>query len=137
LDNLVGEDTALLHEVSQQHQNLCKKFSDSFPQSFHRIQLNGYFTRALEDHKHTLEQMLVSTPHSCALLCLPQYDPKTMKIPKQSWGHDLNLGWGGKCWVATLWKKKMHNRVPNDINKKFGAHLSAALIRLGHQLSTY
>jgi hypothetical protein len=30
LDNLAGEDTTLLHEVSQQHQNLCKKFLGSF-----------------------------------------------------------------------------------------------------------
>ena len=57
LDNLAGEDTTLLHEVSQQHQNLCKKFLGSFPQNFHRIQLNGYITRALEDRKHTLRRL--------------------------------------------------------------------------------
>ena len=84
LDNLAGEDTTLLQETSQQHQNLCKKFPDSFPQNFHMIQLNGYIARALEDRKHTLEQRLVSTPHSCTLLYLPQYDPGTMKIPKRS-----------------------------------------------------
>ena len=94
LDNLAGEDTTLFHEASQQHQNLCKKFPYSFPQNFHRIQLNGYITRALEDRKHTLEQRIVSTPHSCTLLYLPQYDPGTMKIPKRSWGQDLNLGRG-------------------------------------------
>ena len=84
VDNLAGEDTTSLHEASQQHQNLCKKFPDSFPQNFHRIQLNGYITRALEDRKHTLEQRIVSTPHSRTLLYLPQYDPGTMKIPKRS-----------------------------------------------------
>jgi hypothetical protein len=84
LDNLAGEDITLLHEASQQHQNLCKKFPDFFPQNFHRIQLNGYITRALEDRKHTLEQRIISTPHSRTLLYPPQYDPGTMKIPKRS-----------------------------------------------------
>ena len=84
LDNLAGEDTILLHEASQQHQHLCKKFPDSFPQNFHQIQLNGYITKALEDRNHTLEQRIVSTPHSRTLLYLPQYDPGTMKIPKRS-----------------------------------------------------
>jgi hypothetical protein len=59
LDNLAREDTTLLHEASQQHQNFCKKFPDSFFQNFHRIQLNGSITIALEDRKHTLEQIIV------------------------------------------------------------------------------
>ena len=84
LDVLASEDTTLLHEANQHHQNLSQKFPDSFPQTFHRIQLHGYITRALEDRKHTLEQRQISTPHSRTLLYLPQLDPGTMKIPKRS-----------------------------------------------------
>ena len=80
LDNLAGENTTMLHESSQHHQNLCKKFPNYFPETFHRIQLNGYITRALEDRKHTLEQGLISTPHSRTLLYLLQYDLGSMKI---------------------------------------------------------
>lgn len=83
LDTLAGEDTTLLHEASHQRQDLIRKFPDSFPQSFHRIQLNGYITRALEDRKRTLEQRTISTPHARTLLYLPQYDPGSMKIPKR------------------------------------------------------
>ena len=84
LDVLAGEDTTLFHEASQHHQNLSRKFSDSFPQTFHRIQLHGYITRTLEDRKNTLEQRQISTPHSRTLLYLPQYDPGSMRIPKRS-----------------------------------------------------
>jgi hypothetical protein len=84
LDTLAGEDTSLLHQANHLHQNLVRKYHDSFPQSFHRIQLNGYITRALEDRKRTLEQRIVSTPNACTLLYLPQYDPGNMKIPKRS-----------------------------------------------------
>ena len=83
LDILAAEDTTILHEASQ-HQNLCKKFPDSFPQTFHRIQLNGYITRALDDRKQTLEQRQISTPHARTLLYLPQYDPANMRIFKRS-----------------------------------------------------
>ena len=84
LDVLAAEDTTLLHEANQHHQNLTRKFSDSFPQAFHRIQLNGYIIRALEDRKNTLEQRQISTPHARTLLYLPQYDPASMRIPKRS-----------------------------------------------------
>ena len=84
LDTLAGEDTLLLHQASHLHQELVRKYPDSFPQSFHRIQLNGYITRALEDRKRTLEQRIISTPHARTLLYLPQYDPGSMKIPKRS-----------------------------------------------------
>ena len=94
LDELAQEDTKLLHEVSHQHHNLIRKFPDSFPQAFHRIQLQGYITRALEDRKTTLEQRQIITPHARTLLYLPQYDPGTMKIPKRSWGQDLTPGRG-------------------------------------------
>ena len=40
LDVLAIEDTTLLHDASEQHQNLSKKISDSFPQTFHQIQLH-------------------------------------------------------------------------------------------------
>ena len=86
LDNLAGGNTTLLHEASQQHQNLCKKFLTSFPQNYHMIQLNGYITRALEDCKHTLQQIIVSTPHARTLLYLLQYDPGSMKITKDPEG---------------------------------------------------
>lgn len=94
LDVLASEDTTLLHEANQHHQNLSRKFPDSFPQTFHRIQLHGYITRALEDRKHTLEQRQISTPHSRTLLYLLQLDPGTMKIPKRSCGQYLNQGRG-------------------------------------------
>jgi hypothetical protein len=84
LDTLAEEDTTLLHQASQHHQNLSRNYPDSFPQTFHRIQLHGYITRALEDRKRTLEQRQISTPHSRTLLYLPQLDPGTMKIPKRS-----------------------------------------------------
>ena len=84
LDSLAAEDTTLLHEASHQHQNLARKFPDSFPGAFHRIQLHGYVTRALEDRKHTLEQRQISTPHARTLLYLPQYDPASMRMPKRS-----------------------------------------------------
>ena len=84
LDVLAQEDTTALHEATQQHQNLARKFPDSFPQAFHRIQLHGYITRALEDRKHTLEQRQISTPHARTLLYLPQYDPASMRMPKRS-----------------------------------------------------
>jgi hypothetical protein len=56
LDGLTQDNTRLLHEVSHQHHNLIRKFPDVFSQSFHRIQLQGYITRALEDRRNTLEQ---------------------------------------------------------------------------------
>ena len=84
LDNLAGEDTTLLHTAIQQHQNLVRKFPDSFPPAFHRIQLHGYVTRALDDRKNTLEHRQISTPHARTLLYLPQYDPVSMKIAKRS-----------------------------------------------------
>lgn len=84
LDILAGEDTTLLHDATQHHQNQVRKFPDSFPPAFHRIQLHGYVSRALEDRKHTLEQRKISTPHARTLLYLPQYDPGTMKIAKRS-----------------------------------------------------
>ena len=84
LDTLAGEDTTLLHEATQQHQNLVRKFPDSFPPAFQRIQLHSYVTRALDDRKNTLEQRKISTPHARTLLYLPQYDPGTMKISKRS-----------------------------------------------------
>ena len=74
----------MLHEASQHHQNLSQKFSYSFPQAFHRIQLHGYITRALEDMRNTLEQRHSSTPHARTLLYLPQFDPGSMRIPKRS-----------------------------------------------------
>ena len=92
LDILAAEDTTMLHEASQHHQNLSRKFSDSFPQAFQRITLHGYITRALEDRRNTLEQRQISTPHARTLLYLPQYDPGCMRISKRSWGQDLNLG---------------------------------------------
>ena len=55
LNTLASEDTTLLHEASQHHQNLSRIYLDSFPQTFHRIQLHGYIWKALEDRKHTLE----------------------------------------------------------------------------------
>ena len=70
LDVLAGEDTAILHEAAAQHQNLVRKFPDSFPLAFHRIQLHGYITRALEDRRNTLEQRKISTPHARTLLYL-------------------------------------------------------------------
>ena len=84
IDILAAEDTTMLHEASQYHQNLSRKFPDSFPQAFHRIQLHGYISRALEDRRTTLEQRLISTPHARTLLYLPQYDPGSMRIPKRS-----------------------------------------------------
>lgn len=84
LDTLAREDTSILQQASHLHQDLIRKYPDSFPQSFHRIQLNGYMTRAFEDRKRTLEQRVISTPHSRTLLYLPQYDPGSMKIPKRS-----------------------------------------------------
>ena len=84
IDTLASENTTLLHEASHIHQDLIRKFPDSFPPSFHRIQLNGYITRALEDRKRTLEQRSISTPHARTLLYLPQYDPGSMRIPKRS-----------------------------------------------------
>ena len=84
LDILAGEDTTIFHEAIQHHQNLTRKFLDSFPPAFHRIQLHGYVTRALEDRKNTLEQRQISTPHSRTLLYLPQLDPASMKIAKRS-----------------------------------------------------
>ena len=53
LDMLATEDTTLLHEASQHHQDFSRNYPDSFPQTFYRIQLHGYITRALEDRKHT------------------------------------------------------------------------------------
>ena len=84
LDGLATEDTRLLHKASHQDHNLIRKFPDSFPQAFHRIQLQGYITRALEDRKNTLEQRLITTPHARTLLYLPQYDPGSMRVPKRS-----------------------------------------------------
>jgi hypothetical protein len=83
-DTLAQEDTSILHQATHLHQDLIRKFPDSFPQGFHRIQLNGYITRALEDRKRTLENRTISTPHARTLLYLPQYDPGSMKIPKRS-----------------------------------------------------
>ena len=82
LDILAEKDTTILHEATQQHQNLVRKFPDSFPTAFYRIQLHGYITMALDDRKHTLQQRAISTPHARALLYLPQYDPTSMRIPK-------------------------------------------------------
>lgn len=62
LDELAQEETAQLHEATQHHQNLCRKYPDSFPITFQRIQLHGCITRALEERKHTLEQRQISTP---------------------------------------------------------------------------
>ena len=84
IDTLAGEDTSLLHQANHMHQTLVRKYPDSFPQNFHRIQLNGYITRALEDRKRTIEQRIVSTPNARTLLYLPQYDPGNMKISKRS-----------------------------------------------------
>ena len=84
IDILAEEDTTIFHEATQQHQNLVRKFPDSFPTAFHRIQLHGYITRALDDRKHTLQQRTISTPHARTLLYLPQYDPASMRIPKRS-----------------------------------------------------
>ena len=83
IDVLAAEETTLFHEATQHHQNLTRKFSYSFPQTFHRIQLHGYITRALDDIKNTLENRQISTPHSRTLLYLPQYDPGSMRIPKR------------------------------------------------------
>ena len=84
LDELAQEETSQLHEAAQHHQNLSRKYPDSFPVTFQRIQLHGYITRALEDRKHTLEQKQILTPHARTLLYLPQYDPGSMKIAKRS-----------------------------------------------------
>ena len=84
LDELAQEETTLLHEATHHHQNLCRKYPDSFPISFQRIHLHAYITRALEERKHTLEQRQISTPHPRTLLYLPQYDPGSMKISKRS-----------------------------------------------------
>ena len=84
LDGLTTENTRLLHKASYQHHNLIIKFHDCYPQSFHRIQLQGYITRALEDRKNTLEQRQITTPHARTLLYLPQYDRGSMRIPKRS-----------------------------------------------------
>lgn len=94
LDILAAEDTPLLYKASQHHQNLSRKILDSFLQIFHRIQLHGYITRALEDKKNTLEQRQISTPHFRNMLYPPQYNHGSMRIPKQSQGQDLNLGGG-------------------------------------------
>ena len=56
LDTLATEDTTQLHETALHHQNLIRKYPESFPITFHKIQLHGYVTRALEDIKFTLEQ---------------------------------------------------------------------------------
>ena len=56
LDTLAQEDTTQLHEAALLHQNLMRKYPDSFPITFYKIQLHGYVTRALEDRKYTLEQ---------------------------------------------------------------------------------
>ena len=48
LDTLAQEDTTQLHEAALHHQNLMKKYPDSFPITFHKLQLHGYVTRALE-----------------------------------------------------------------------------------------
>jgi hypothetical protein len=84
LDELAQEETTQLHESIQQHQNLSRKYPDSFPITFQRIQLHGYITRALDDRKNTLEQRQISTLHSRTLLYLPQLDPGSMKIAKRS-----------------------------------------------------
>lgn len=84
LDELAQEESTQLHEVAQHHQNLIRKYHDSFPTTFQRIQLHGYVTRALEERKQTLKQRHISTPHARALLYLPQYDPCSMKISKRS-----------------------------------------------------
>ena len=84
LDGLATEDTILLHEANHQNHNLIKKIPDSYPQSFNRIQLQGYITRALEDRKNTLEQRQITTPHAQTHLYLLQYDPGNMRIPKRS-----------------------------------------------------
>jgi hypothetical protein len=84
LDILAEEETTILHEATTQHQNLVRKFPDSFPSAFHRIQLQGYISRALDDRKHTLQHRAISTPHARTLLYLPQYDPASMRIPKRS-----------------------------------------------------
>ena len=84
LDILAAEDTSILHDASQQHQNLVRKFPDSFPAAFHRIQLHGYISRALDDRKHTLEHRQISTSHARTLLYLPQFDPASTKISKRS-----------------------------------------------------
>lgn len=84
LDILAQEDTTQLHEATLHHQNMMRKYPDSFPITFHKIQLHGYITRALEDRRHTLEQLQISTPHAKTLLYLPQYDPGSMEISKRS-----------------------------------------------------
>ena len=94
LDILAAEDITISHEANQYHQNLSRKFPDSFPQAFHRIQLHGYITRALEDRRNTLEQRQIPTLHARTLLYRPQYDPGSMRILKRSWGRDQILGGG-------------------------------------------
>jgi hypothetical protein len=84
LDELVHEETAQLHEATQHHHNLCRKYPDSIWITFQRIQLDGYITRALEEIKHTLEQRQIFTPHTRTLLYHPQDDPGSMKISKRS-----------------------------------------------------
>ena len=54
VDTLAQKDTTQLHELVQHHQNLICKYPDPFPITFHKIQLHGYITRALEDRRHTL-----------------------------------------------------------------------------------
>lgn len=84
IDELAQEETTQLHEATQHHQTLCRKYPDSFPITFQCIQLQTYINRALEERKHTLEQKQISTPHTRTLLYLPQYDPTTMRIYKRS-----------------------------------------------------
>lgn len=84
IDTLAQEDTTQLHEAALHHQNLMKKYPKSFSITFHKIQLHGYVTRALEERKYTLEQRQITTPHPRTLLYLPQYDPGSMKIAKRS-----------------------------------------------------
>ena len=84
LDELATEDTRLLHEARHQHHNLIRKNSYFFSQAFHRIQLQGYITRALDDRKNSLEQRQIITPHARILFFLPQYDLGSMRIPKRS-----------------------------------------------------
>lgn len=55
LHTLAQEDTTQIHEAVQHHQNLIRKYPNSFPITFHKIQLHGYTTRALEDRIHTLD----------------------------------------------------------------------------------
>lgn len=70
LDVLAQEDTTLLHKANKHHQSLIWKYLDSFPPAFHKIQLHGYITKALEDKKtHIRTKTNLYT--TCTNLALP------------------------------------------------------------------